>query len=267
MDDAQITSAINGFPRWHYEFDICGHKTPIFDAGHVNRHRQREGYFFRPLVELCGGSLVGKRVLDLGCNAGFWSLRAVEAGCEHVLGIDGRQMHVEQAELVFSGKGIPRDRWEFRCADVFDYLAAATERFDIVLCLGLFYHVSKQVTLLERIAAVNDDLLVLDTALSRRQGAVLELFRESLDEPRNACDYELVMHPSRAAVWAMVRQFGYRCVVLRPDFSDYEGAGDFRCGSRRAFVCAKRTSLEGLPGEGDPQQPSALGQETGNVQR
>lgn len=75
MDDAQIIEKIDSFARWHYQFDLRGHKTPIFDAGHVNRHRQRESYFFRPMVELLGGTLSGKRVLDLGCNAGFWALR------------------------------------------------------------------------------------------------------------------------------------------------------------------------------------------------
>jgi 2-polyprenyl-3-methyl-5-hydroxy-6-metoxy-1,4-benzoquinol methylase len=61
-----------------------------------NSHEQRKCYFFGPLIELCGGSLKGKRVLDLGCSAGFWSLDAVESGCDFVLGIDGRQMQIDQ---------------------------------------------------------------------------------------------------------------------------------------------------------------------------
>jgi ribosomal protein L11 methylase PrmA len=40
-------------------------------------------------------------VLDLGCNAGFWSLAAIDAGADLVVGIDGRQMHIDQANLVF----------------------------------------------------------------------------------------------------------------------------------------------------------------------
>lgn len=253
MNDAQIIAKINSFPRWHYAFDLGGHQTPIFDAGHVNRHRQRERYFFRPLVDLLGGTLSGKRVLDLGCNAGFWSLCAVEAGCDFVLGVDGRQMHIDQAEFVFAQKSIPRDRYEFQRADVFDYLAAEKADFEIVLCLGLFYHISKHMTLLEGIAAVNSDLLILDTALSQRGEGVLEVLKEPLDEPRNACDYELVMRPGRAVVREMVREFGYQCVVLKPAFSDYSGAKDFQAGHRRAFVCAKQTRLEGLPVEPEPE--------------
>ena len=58
---------------------------------------------FRPLHEINPlrlgwidglAGLKGKRVLDLGCNAGFWSLNAAEAGADFVLGVDGRQIQV-----------------------------------------------------------------------------------------------------------------------------------------------------------------------------
>src|SRR5262245_43303161 len=108
MPEAQLVdlaAEVARFERWHYQFDLGGVRTPIFDPDHVRRHAERRAYFFEPLVRLCGGSLRGKRVLDLGCNAGWWSLQAIEAGCDHVLGIDGRPAHIEQAELVFRAKG------------------------------------------------------------------------------------------------------------------------------------------------------------------
>src|SRR5207244_13180843 len=51
-----------------------------------------------------GGSLQGRRVLDLECNAGLWSLLALQAGAEFVLGTAGRRMFIEQAEFVFEAK-------------------------------------------------------------------------------------------------------------------------------------------------------------------
>lgn len=155
-------------------------------------------------------------------------------------------MHVEQAQFVFAMNNVPQHRYEFRCGDVFQALSGETAKFDIVLCLGLFYHIGKHMNLLEVVSALNTDLLIIDTKLSSRRGSALEISHESLDEPRNACDYELTMVPTRVAVCDMVRQFGYRCVILRPDFSDYSGAHDFRTGRRRAFVCTKQTCLDGL---------------------
>jgi 2-polyprenyl-3-methyl-5-hydroxy-6-metoxy-1,4-benzoquinol methylase len=118
-DSERLRERVNSFPRWHYEFDLNGVRTPIFNRAHVNRNTQRKNYFFAPLVRLCGGSLVGKRVLDLGCNAGFWSLAAIEAGADFVLGIDGRQMHIDQANLVFDAKGVDPNRYRFQLCDIF----------------------------------------------------------------------------------------------------------------------------------------------------
>jgi SAM-dependent methyltransferase len=245
-----IEQTIRSFPRWHYQFDLDGRQTPIFDQDHINRHAQRRRYFFEPLVTLCGGTLQGKRVLDLGCNAGYWSLCAVEAGCDFVLGIDGRQMHVEQANFVFRVKNVAPSRYQFRCATVYDALDdEVAGSFDIVLCLGLLYHINKHINLFEKISQVNSDLLLIDTVLSMYSGSALELRRELLDEPRNAVDYELVMYPTRAAVLDMARLFGYETVVLPPAFTDWTGAEDFRTGTRRAFICSKRTSLTALPSE------------------
>ncbi len=250
MHPDAVLRRIQSFPRWHYEFELLGHKTPIFDPGHVNRHAQRRRYFFDPLVALCGGSLAGRRVLDLGCNAGYWSLLAAEAGADYVLGIDGRPMHTEQAELVFEAKGIDRSRYDFRCADLFEDLDRDDlGRFDLVLCLGLFYHINQHARLIDQIARVNDDLLVIDTAISGHHGSYLELKTEPIDEPRNALKSELIMHATRQAVIDIVAAYGYESVVLRPNFTDAHGFEDYRHGLRRAFVCSKKTPLDRLDAE------------------
>jgi 2-polyprenyl-3-methyl-5-hydroxy-6-metoxy-1,4-benzoquinol methylase len=249
MDGARIIEGINRFSRWHYQIDLDGHKTPIFDATNNTRHDERRNYFFRPLVQMLGGSLAGKRVLDLGCNAGFWSLAAIEAGCDYVLGIDGRTMHVEQANFVFEVKGVERRRYDFRRGNIFDVLSEKLGSFDVVLCLGLLYHVSKPMTLLERIAALNTDVLVIDTTISKNPGPGFELWRESREDPRNAVDYDLVFVPSREAVRELVHQFGYDAVVLKPQFSSYAGANDYLDGARRAFICSRQTNLDALVAE------------------
>lgn len=251
-----IAARIASFPCWHYEFDLQGCKTPIFKPSWKNRHYQRKGYFFDPLVRLCGRTLQGKRILDLGCNAGFWSLCAIEAGCDYVLGIDGRQMHVDQAEFVFQVKGIERERYDFRVGNVFDVLGEELGTFDIVLCLGLLYHICKHVQLFEGIAAVNSDILVIDSRLSPLPGSLLQLGRESTESPRAAIDYELVMNPTRDAVLDLASQFGYATAVLKPAFSDYSGCDDFQDGIRRAFLCAKKTNLAGLEVEENGSRPT-----------
>jgi SAM-dependent methyltransferase len=234
----QLRERIESFPRWHYEFDLDGIVTPIFDPEHVNRHRQRKSYFFSPLVRSAGGSLAGKKVLDLGCNAGYWSLAAIEAGADFVLGVDGRRMHIDQANLVFEVKGIPPDRYRFEVSNVFE-LDPLEAPFDIVLCLGLLYHVSRPVDLMERMSAWNSDILVIDTALDPTPGPYFRLARQNLNEPRSAVDREIALHPSSEAVARLAKQYGYGSVArLKPRFTNWEGAQSYRRGNRRAFICA-----------------------------
>ncbi len=246
VDEEELKGRIASFPRWHYQFDLAGVKTPIFDRAHINRHEQRSSYFFDALLSLTGGTLRGKRVLDLGCNAGFWSLKAVEAGCDFVYGVDGRQMHIDQASLVFEVKGVDPSRYEFAVGNVFFCDLSAQGPFDVVLCLGLLYHVSKPVELLERISEVNSDLLVIDTDVSSRSGSHFEVRHESLDEPRNAVDYEIVLCPTRRAVLELANQFGYRAIPLALDTSNFDGMLEYLIGERVAFICAKTSSLAGL---------------------
>jgi 2-polyprenyl-3-methyl-5-hydroxy-6-metoxy-1,4-benzoquinol methylase len=113
---AQIAS----FPTWHYDFELDGHHTNPAKAEWQNL---RAEHLIDPLVAHYGGTLEGRRVLDLGCNAGFFSLRAAEAGCDFVLGIDGRQTHIDQANLVFEAKGVDPNRYRFACGNIleFDY--------------------------------------------------------------------------------------------------------------------------------------------------
>ena len=244
MDSKVIKEKIDSFPRWHYQFELDGHLTPIHPPQRVNAHEQRKRYFFEPLVELCGGSLSGKRVLDLGCNAGFWSLEALERGADFVLGIDGRQMHIDQAHLVYDVKGIDKSKYEFRVGNVFDVSPDELGTFDIVLCLGLMYHVSKHVELMELMAAVNDDILVIDTLLSVAPGSYLRVRQEDVENPIHAADRELVMSPTKKAVVDLAKAFGYDVIVLKPRFTDYTGARNYRQARRRAFLCAKKTALD-----------------------
>jgi glycosyltransferase involved in cell wall biosynthesis/SAM-dependent methyltransferase len=237
---AEIERRVAGFAQWHYAFDLGGIRTPIRDETRVNRHEQRRRYFFDRAVERLSGSLKGRRVLDLGCNAGFWSLAAIEAGAEHVLGLDARPMHVEQAELVFSARGVDPDRYEFRCADIYDVDLTAEGPFDLVLFLGLLYHVHDPVGLFERLRRWTSELLVVDTTLSTAAGSTFELVREPLDEPRNAARAELVLVPTRQAVLDVGEGSDFDVEALEPAFTSWEGSEDYRDGRRLAFLATPR---------------------------
>jgi hypothetical protein len=119
-------------------------------------------------------------------------------------------------------------------ANLFDVDLDAEGPFDLILCLGLMYHVSKTMSLMEVMAGCNTDVIVIDTTLSMAHGSQLELRRGSMEEPRHAVDYELVAVPTQDAVAALAGQFGYSVAILRPAFNSYEGGKDYESGHRRA---------------------------------
>jgi tRNA (mo5U34)-methyltransferase len=245
--NTELARRIESFPAWQYEFELGGVRTRPQHPQGGNRQRERKRYFFDPLVDLCGGSLAGKRVLDLGCNAGYWMLAALEADCEFVAGIDGRRMHIEQASLVMESKRIDPRRYRLTEGDVFRTELGGP--YDIVLCLGLLYHVSRHVELLERIAAVNTDLLVIDSTLVGVPGSFVHWKRENIESPRAAIADTLVGYPTKKALVAWTSALGYQTRILQPHFDDWAGCSDYRWGMRRAFFCSQETPLERVGAE------------------
>jgi hypothetical protein len=133
-------------------------------------------------------------------------------------------MHGDQANFVFEAKEVERDRYDFFLGDLFETDLRRFGIFDVVLCLGLMYHVSKHVELMEKISEVNNDVLVIDTTLSVADDSFLELRREDTKGFRTAVDRGLVMHPTKQAVRDLAEEFGYSVSVLEPLFRNERGA-------------------------------------------
>jgi tRNA (mo5U34)-methyltransferase len=246
VEAPQLRERIAEFPWWNYRFEFDnGVDTPVSDLRRINRQEQRRRYFFEPLLRLTNGSLRGRRVLDLGCNAGFWALNAVEADADFVLGVDIQQEYLEQAELVFEAKGIDRARYRFERADILAH--EFNEQFDLVLCLGLMDHLWKPVELFERMASVRAELIVIDTEVSRARSSLFEV--SHLYAARNVPGDGLVLIPSRQAVADLAKRFGFDVVALALNMTDYAGMEDYRRERRLAFICSKGLKLSGLPSQ------------------
>jgi tRNA (mo5U34)-methyltransferase len=240
----ELEQRIAEFTQWQYRFEFDnGASTSVPDGRLVNRQEQRRGYFFDALVRLCGGSLRGRRILDLGCSAGFWSLQAIEAGADFVLGIDTRQTAIDQAKLVFEAKGIDPTRYRFEHRNIFE--RELTEDFDVVLCLSLIHHVSKPVELFELMAGSGAEIIVIETELARARDSVFAISAST--DGRKASEHRLVLIPSREAIIDLAAELGYQTVPLALNLTDYTGLNDYRRHRRLAFFCSKGQSLAMLP--------------------
>jgi tRNA (mo5U34)-methyltransferase len=251
VDAQELQERIAAFPRWDYLFQFDGGmQTPLRDRARINRHEQRRRHFFEPLLALLGGSLRGRRVLDIGCSAGFWALAAIEAGAELVVGVDLSREYLDQAELVFAAKGVDPARYSFEQGDVLE--RDLGKGFDVVLCLGLLDHVCKPVELFERMAATGAELLVIDTTLSRARASIFEVSR--LPGAREIPGDGLVLIPSRDALADLTERVGFRSAPLALNVESWDGMDDYRRRRRLAFICSRTLDLGGLELEAAPSR-------------
>lgn len=104
--------------------------------------------------------LRGKSVLDIGCNAGFYSIEMKRRGADRVLGVDFDDQYLAQAQFAAE---VSEAEIEFRKLSVYD-LGALGEKFDIVLFMGVLYHLRHPLLALDLIHEhVAKDLLVFQS--------------------------------------------------------------------------------------------------------
>jgi len=89
------------------------------------------------VCDLAHRPLTGLRVLDLACAHGYYSFEMARLGAQ-VLGIEGRESWLENARRTKQEASIPNV--EFVQDDVRNLSKEKYGEFDIVLCLGILYH-------------------------------------------------------------------------------------------------------------------------------
>jgi len=92
---------------------------------------------FRRFADALPEDLAGASVLDIGCNAGFYSVEMKRRGAGRVLGIDSDDRYLAQARLVSEALGFADI--EYRKLSVYD-VGALGEKFDLVIFMGVLYH-------------------------------------------------------------------------------------------------------------------------------
>ena len=105
--------------------------------------------------------LRGARALDIGCNAGFYTFELARRGAD-VLAIDIDEHYLRQARWAAGELGVS-ERVELRHMGVYDLAALAEEPFDVVLFLGVLYHLRHPLLALDAVSALTAGTLVLQT--------------------------------------------------------------------------------------------------------
>jgi SAM-dependent methyltransferase len=215
LSDDAIRKQFAQHPFWHYAYEFEGglafptsHNNPGLDTDDSRRPLQRFRHFMPYLVESQGGTLAGKRILDIACNSGFWSIQCALLGAKEVVGIDARAELIEQANLLKSITGA--NNVEFR---VLDFWQISPEilggEFDVVLNLGFLYHVPKPLEALELTKRMARDRILLDTAVHPSEEFAIYLKWEEPCDIRMAAQEGVAALPTKPGVELMLRHLKF----------------------------------------------------------
>ncbi|MDO9712334.1 TIGR04290 family methyltransferase [Paracraurococcus lichenis] len=217
IETEEIRRRAASLGEWFHNIDLGGVRTaPNHFLGDYPAVKWRQ------FAHVIPPDLAGRSVLDIGCNGGFYSIEMKRRGAARVLGIDSDEDYLAQARFAaeVTGQDI-----EFRCLSVYD-LGAIGERFDIVLFMGVLYHLRHPLLALDLIHEhVAKDLLVFQS-MQRGAASVLPVRedydfweQEQFDDPgwpklhfierRYSHDETNWWVPNRACTEAMLRSAGF----------------------------------------------------------
>jgi tRNA (mo5U34)-methyltransferase len=177
--------------------------------------------------------LTGKSVLDIGCNAGFYSIEMKRRGAGRVLGIDSEPMYLAQGRFAAEVLGMEIEFWQLSVYD----LAQLREKFDLVIFMGVLYHLRHPLLALDLIREhVAGDLLLFQSMQrgSQEVGTLTSDYdfwetdvfdrpdfpRMHFIEKRYAHDPTNWWIPNRACVEAMLRSARFR-ILQHPEEEVY----------------------------------------------
>jgi tRNA (mo5U34)-methyltransferase len=157
MTDDQIKERIDELGRWFHNMDLGGVKTaPDHFLGDYPRYKWRQ------FADALPRDLRGLTVLDIGCNAGFYSIEMKRRGADRVLGLDTNEGYLAQARFATEVCGVDV---ELRQMSVFE-VGRLEEKFDIVLFMGVLYHLRHPLLALDLIHEhAARDMLVFQSML------------------------------------------------------------------------------------------------------
>lgn len=155
--DARLREEVAALAPWFHNIDLGGglHTAPDHFLGDYPNFK------FARFADALPADLTGKSVLDIGCNAGFYSVEMKRRGASRVLGIDSDERYLAQAQLATRALGY--NDVEFRKLDVYN-VAELGEKFDLVIFMGVLYHLRHPLLALDLIREhVAGDLLLFQT--------------------------------------------------------------------------------------------------------
>lgn len=151
--------------EWFYSYELPdGSNTPTYHGIDIQAiHDTRWQMLDACLDRYLGPQRDGLCALDLASHQGWFAYNMARTGFARVQGVDARQSHVDDSELIAGIYGM--DQMTFRQGDIHEQSPGDLGQFDVVLMLGLLYHLENPVGALRVCRALCRRLCVIETQI------------------------------------------------------------------------------------------------------
>lgn len=150
---------------WFYRFQLpSGRVTRTYDDGALDAiHDTRLAMLQSVLRARFGDNLAGRNAIDIACHQGWFATQLAQAQADDVLAIDARAEHVADTTLVRDTLNLKNLR--VAQGDVHALDASKLGTFDVVLMLGLIYHLENPVGALRQARALTRQVCLVETQI------------------------------------------------------------------------------------------------------
>ena len=171
---------------WFYRFELPdGSATDSYlPASAQQVHDTRLEMVARVLQPLLS-QYPGLSALDLASHQGWFSLQVAGMGCESVTGMEPRPSHVDDARLITGACGI--DNVRFVQSDIQNIAMTDIEPADIVLMLGLIYHLENPVAAIRTAHAYCRRVCLIETQVGPHLSGMLDWGSYEFVRPIQGC--------------------------------------------------------------------------------
>ena len=197
---------------------------------------------YEAIVAVNADLFLNARVLDLASGDGCWSLAALDAGADRVVGIDSSRDAIKQAEENFKDYGVEPGAYQFIHSDIFAALRQMKrEEFDLILCQR-YCEFSDVRVLFSHFNRLWPRHVILDTGISRGEGPVLRYMLNSHDAPAakgNGEYAEVLAVPNHEMIALLCDYFKFRWRQVdwtAMGIDDWTGIHDYERDRRRTYV-------------------------------
>lgn len=209
-------------------------KTWSFDSELTQKYTRVRQAFISEFLDAIRGQVTLESAIDVGCGVGYFSKFLSERGLR-VVAVDGREENAKEGQRRFP-------EITFFTRDVEDSTLPQVGTFDLVLCVGLLYHLENPFRAIRNLQAMTGKALILESMCLPGIDPCLALLDEG-SEHDQGLNY-VAFYPTESCLVKMLYRAGFPFVYffqgLPPDEQFIDTSSRKRS---RTFLAASKVEL------------------------